>query len=65
MKMRKRKPKQKQKRKKKQRIVELDTGKLEELLQRVEAELNKEDYELLNRGTGPDHGPGPGAGEGL
>ena len=45
MKMRKRK--QKQKRKKKQKIIKLDMDDLEEVLQRAEAELNKEDYELL------------------
>ena len=47
MKMRKRRQKQRQKRKKKQKIVKLNTAELEGILQRAEAELNKEDYELL------------------
>ena len=45
--MRKRRQKQRQKRKKKQKIVKLDTVELEGILQRAEAELDKEDYELL------------------
>ena len=45
--MPKRRQKQKQKRKKKQKIVKLDTIELKGILQRAEAELNKEDYELL------------------
>jgi len=49
MKMRKRRQKQKQRqrRKKKQKIVRLDTAELEGILQRAEAELTPEDYELL------------------
>ena len=47
MKMPKRRQKQRQKRKKKQKIVKLDTVELEGILRRAEAELDKEDYELL------------------
>lgn len=44
---RRQKQKQRQKRKKKQKIVKLDTVELEGILRRAEAELDKEDYELL------------------
>ena len=46
MRKRRQKQKQRQKRKKKQ-IVKLDTAELEGILRRAEAELDKEDYELL------------------
>jgi len=44
---RRQKQKQRQKRKQKQKIVKLDTVELEGILRRAEAELDKEDYELL------------------
>jgi hypothetical protein len=44
---RRQKQKQRQKRKKKQKIVKLDTVELDGILRRAEAELDKEDYELL------------------
>jgi len=47
MKMSKRRPKQKQRPKRKKKIVKVDTVELEGILRRAEAELDKEDYELL------------------
>jgi transposase len=47
MKMPKRRQKQKQRQKRKQKIVKVDTVELEGILRRVEAELDREDYDLL------------------
>ena len=47
MRKRRQKQKQRQKHRKKQKIVKLDTAELEGILRRAEAELDKEDYELL------------------
>ncbi len=47
MKMSKRRQKQKQRQKRKKKIVKVDTVELEGILRRAEAELDKEDYELL------------------
>jgi len=47
MRKRRQKQKQRQRRKKKRKIVKVDTAELEGILQRAEAELNQEDYELL------------------